>query len=315
MSAPGPGQGPGSRRGAIRLPAGFAGVSRPVRRLLSRLRKGLSRRRRIRIGVETAARIGYGARGFVYLSVGILTLLAVLDLMDDAVGTRGAIAWLAKQPFGRGWLLLLGLGLTAFTGWRLLQAVFDADREGRSWRGLKTRFTQAVSGLGYMALAITAFSLLAHTPADPAAAEIVRGRQEAERILSLPYGDWLLIGVGLGVAGVGIAHVVRAWRTNFTAYLVCSARLCRRVAPLARVGYVARGLAWLPLAALIFLSGLRSEASQVTSFGGALDVLERQPAGSWLLASTALGFVAFGVFSFVEARFRRIRPPDEIVSG
>ena len=40
--------------------------------------------------VELAARFGYGARGFVYLSAGILTLLAATDHIGSAVGSSGA---------------------------------------------------------------------------------------------------------------------------------------------------------------------------------------------------------------------------------
>ena len=64
--------------------------------------------------IEGAARVGYGARGFVYLSAGALTLLAALDRIGDAVGTGGTAGWLAEQPFGRVWLVLLGLGLWAW---------------------------------------------------------------------------------------------------------------------------------------------------------------------------------------------------------
>ena len=67
--------------------------------------------------IETAARVGYGARGFVYASVGTLTLMAALDIGGRSVGTKGAAVWLAQQPFGRLWLVLLGLGLWAFVGW------------------------------------------------------------------------------------------------------------------------------------------------------------------------------------------------------
>ena len=68
--------------------------------------------------VDWAARIGYGARGFVYLSVGVLILLASLDQIGSAVGSSGAAGWLAGQPLGRVWLILLGLGLWLFVLWR-----------------------------------------------------------------------------------------------------------------------------------------------------------------------------------------------------
>lgn len=274
-----------------------------------------SRRQAMRRGIEMAARIGYGARGFVYLSAGLIILLSSADLVEGAVGTRGAMAWLGLQPLGRAWLFLLGVGLTAFVAWRLMQSLLDADHEGRSWQGINTRISQGFSGLGYAFLAISAFALLINTPADPVTEEARAGTEQAARLLSLPFGNWLLIGAGLCILGIGVANVVRAWREDFTQYLSCSVDLCRRVAPLARVGYMARGLAWLPLAALVVAAGLHAEPSEVTGFGGALDALDRQVAGPWLLGAAALGFIAFGLFSFIEARFRRIRPPRELVSG
>ena len=53
--------------------------------------------------VEWAARVGYGARGFVYLSAGALTLLAATDRIGEAVGTSGAAGWLgdAGGPGGQ----------------------------------------------------------------------------------------------------------------------------------------------------------------------------------------------------------------------
>ncbi|HYC97626.1 DUF1206 domain-containing protein [Brevundimonas sp.] len=262
--------------------------------------------------VELAARVGYGARGFVYLSVGVLILLAAVGLIGDAVGTMGALEWLAQRRLGRLWALLIGLGLTAFVMWRILQSIFDADHEGRSWKGLGTRLSQLFSGLSYAAMAVGAFGLIAGAPADPARQGEVESQAYAAAVLALPLGRWLLVAGGLAIFGIGVSNIVKAWREDFTEYLACSDRLCRRVAPLARAGHVARGLAYLPLASLVLLAGLDAQASDVTSFGSALEAVKRQPAGSWILAVAALGFVAFGAFSFIEARFRRIRPPREL---
>lgn len=262
--------------------------------------------------LELASRIGYGARGLVFLSVGVLTLLAATDLPGEAVGTKGALIWLAQWPLGRLWLVLLGLGLAAFVLWRVLQAVFDADHEGRSRRAIMLRLSQAFSGMAYAALALSAFRMIVDLPDDPAAKEVARSRETAAAVLAAPFGDWLLVAAGLFLFGIGLTNIIRSWREDFTEYLACSEKTCRRVAPLARAGYIARGLAYLPLASLIVLAGLRSRSSDVTSFGSALDAVERQPGGAWVLALTALGFVAFGVFSFIEARFRRIRPPKDL---
>jgi len=262
--------------------------------------------------LELAARVGYGARGFVYLSVGVLTLLAAADLIGDAVGTKGAIAWMAQRPFGRLWLLLLGLGLVAFVMWRVLQAVFDADHEGTSRHAIGTRMSQGFSAMSYALLAFNTFALLHHTPGDPAADDVARSHEQAAKVLALPYGNWILAAAGLTLLGIGVVNVSRSWREDFTEYLACSPRTCRRLAPLARAGCVARGMAYVPLAILIILAGLKSRASEVTSLGSALEAVERQPAGPWVLVLVALGFIAFGTFSFIEARFRRIRPPRDL---
>ncbi len=316
-------QGPGAAAEPYRPTGVTDAVSSPLSLLRARL-SDLGERGRRRSGLlrrvpplhdllELAARLGYGARGFVYLSVGCLILLSAVDMVGDAVGTKGALDWLAMRPLGRLWVFLIGLGLAAFVMWRVLQSVFDADHEGLSGHGLRTRMSQGFSGLSYAGLSFAAFNLLVRTPeGDPAREGVVQSQEKAATVLSLPFGNWLLVGVGLMIFGIGVGNIVKAWREDFTEYLACSARTCRRVSPLARAGHVARGLAYLPLAVLVVLAGLRSSARDVTSFGSALEAVERQPAGSWILVAAALGFVAFGAFSFIEARFRRIRPPHDL---
>lgn len=270
--------------------------------------------------VEWAARVGYGARGFVYLSAGALTLLAATDRIGEAVGTSGAAGWLAAQPFGKVWLVLLGLGLWAFVGWRVLQAVFDADHEGTDLKGWATRAGQAASGLFYGVLASGVFEYLDEfgeaTSASSAQAESVAENQEkAAVLLGLPFGEALLIGAGLVVLGVGVGNIVRAFRDDFDDALACPKAFCGTATALARAGYGARGFAYLPLAVFVVLAGLHARSGEVTTTAAALDALEGQPGGSWILGLTAAGLMAFGAFAFVEARWRRIRPPRDLTLG
>lgn len=291
----------------------------PVRSRLARLgvwsRKRfpfLARTPELKHWIEWAARVGFGARGFVYLSVGLLTLLGVFGV-GDAVGTGGALAWLVTRPFGRVWLALVILGLAAFVMWRLMQAIFDADHEGKDREGLMTRMGHLFSALGYSAMAFGAFGLLFEKPDDAPVEGVVASRETAESVMALPWGNWLLAAGGLAIVGIGLANVTRAWREDFTEHLACSESLCRKVAPLARWGYVSRGLAYLPLGVIVVLAGLHARPADVTSLGAALEIVEGQPAGPWALTAMAAGLIAFGVFSFVEARWRRIRPPREVL--
>ena len=295
----------------------FGGVRRGLARLGDRARRRVPALRRVpplATLVEWAARAGYGARGFVYLSAGALTLLAATDRIGDAAGSSDAVGWLARQPFGALWLVLLGLGLWAFVLWRVLQAVFDADHEGTDARGWASRIGQAASGLFYGLLAATVFEYLDEfgEAGAQAGADEAENQAKAGMLLALPFGHWLLIGAGLLILALGVGNIVRAVRDDFADALACSARVCRRVTPLARAGYAARGFAYLPLAGFVILAGLHARAGEVTSLGGALDALERQPGGSWILGVTGAGLMAFGAFAFVEARWRRIRPPRDL---
>jgi len=297
-------------------------VSSPLTSLRSRLarlgdfgrkRSPLLRRvPRLNRLIEWAARVGYGALGFVYLSAGVLTFLAATDRIRDAAGSKEATFWLADQPFGRWWLFLLGLGLLAFVQWCVLQSVFDADHEGTKWRGLMKRASHAGNGLFHGILAVSVFGLLHKEPVDPNALETAANQDRAAMVLSLPFGDWLLIAIGLGIIAAGVSNIVNGLREDFTRKLACSAEVCRRVAPIAKAGNVARGVSFVPLGIFVVMGGLHSRASEVRSFGAALDGLEAQPGGPWILAFTAIGLMAFGAFSFVEARFRRIRPPHDL---
>lgn len=262
--------------------------------------------------VQVIARFGYGARGLVYLSVGFVTLLAALDVVGSSVGTTGAVGAVANQPFGRVWLILLGTGLWAFVLWRVLQAVFDADHEGNSPKALMLRAGQAVSGVFYGILGATVFEVLDEFGVDPSADDVAENQEKAAQLLEMPFGDWLLIGVGLVIAGVGIGNILKGLGADFGEDLACSLDKKRWFCRVARAGYVARGAAYLPLALFVTLAGFRASTAEVSSFGASLDALEAQPGGSWMLGMTALGLMAFGAFAFVEARYRRIRPPRDL---
>ena len=290
-------------------------MSSPLTALLNRLPRPGGRRRsspRLHHWLELAARIGYAARGLVYLVVGCLTLAAAVDVAGDPVNVGGALAWLSQKPSGRLWLILIGAGLLAFVQWRWLQAFFDADHEGKSREGLMRRANKGLRGAVYAGMALTAFRLATHGPGDPEAEAARQMQDRAEAVVGLPFGHWLLAAAGVVLAGISVLTITRAWREDFTEHLACSERMCRRVAPLARAGYLARGAAYLPLAVLVFMAGLRSRPGDVETLDTALDAVGRQPGGSWLLAATALGFAAFGAYYLIEGWFRRIRPPKDL---
>ena len=264
------------------------------------------------VALEWAARAGYAARGFVYLSIGGLAASAAIELARSPAGAKGAIAALADWPLGQLWAALIAVGLIGFALWRGLQAVFDADHQGHDLKGLGSRAGQAISGIVYGSLAWSILELLDELEDYGEADETETAQQGAAQLMSLPFGSWLLLIVGIFVFAVGVAGVVQAFRTDFGSRLGCKDGTRRWACWVGRIGYGMRGLAFLPLGYILVRGGWEARVSEVRNLGGALQALEAQPFGSAILFVTGLGLAAFGLYAVLEALWRRIEPPDPV---
>lgn len=175
--------------------------------------------------ILAAARAGYAARGFVYLNIGVLTTLAALHLGGSARGSRGSMMAVAQAPLGGMWLWLMGAGLMCFAGWRGLQAVLDVDRQGRAPKAVLQRIAQGLSGLIYGSLAFSLLELVDELGDLREADEAAEARQTAADLMALPFGDWMLIGIGLFVIGAGVGNILHAVEKRFHSDLDCSKTL------------------------------------------------------------------------------------------
>jgi hypothetical protein len=186
-------------------------------------RKLVKRVRRLNVskGIELASRLGYAARGLVYLGLGSIVLLAALDLTPRAKGAKGVLRAWAEWPLGWALIGAIGLGLAGFAAWRILQAVFDADRHGRSLKAWAVRIGQAISGLVYGGLALFAFELLDEFEDVGEVDEEQTVHHTAGAVLDLPYGDTLLIGAGLVVLAFGVGNVIQGVMQDFSKRLNC----------------------------------------------------------------------------------------------
>lgn len=262
--------------------------------------------------LERGARLGYAARGLVYVTLGALAVQAAV-----AGGTlrsnRGAIATLGAQPFGQVLLLVVGVGLVAYAVWRVVAAATGAEGEGHDAKGIAQRLLHAVSGLVLGSLGLWTLRLLTGDAGGGAS-----GGDGAEgwtaRLLALPLGRVLVAGAGLGVIGYGVAQVVRAathrMRESVRKHLALDgmgARHAEWVVRVARAGTAARGVVLGLVGGFLVNAALRHDPSRAGGLDEALAALAAAPHGSALLVVVALGLVAYGLYQFVNARWRVVR--------
>jgi hypothetical protein len=258
--------------------------------------------------VELAARLGYASRGAVYLSVAVMAMLKAAGLTPHAEGAVRALAAWAQWPVGIVLLWITGVGLCGFAAWRALQSVADVEHLGLGAKAIFARVGKACSGLLYGALGLTVLRLLdtlrdlrkRDDDADTAAA--------IQHALTLPFGRTLVIACGSVLLAVGVGNMARAFVDHFT--LGSDPRWDRLIGVLARTGYFARGIAFLPAGGFIVLAGWQSKPHAALSIGHSLDTVLALPFGTALLAVQGLGLGAFGVFGLAKALCRRVDLKD-----
>jgi len=241
-------------------------------------------------------RVGFAARGLLYLIVGYLALQ--LGRMEDA---GGALDYVSRQAGG----LVLGalaLGFVAYGIWRVTDAVFDTQGKGGDLKGIAGRLAGALSGLIHLGLAFTAGKLALGGASGADSSE--NAESGAAAAMSVPGGDLLLYAAAAILAGVGAAQLA----------IAATRRFCKHISPEAKDrwwviaagvgGHAARGIIFLAAAWLVFNATRHHQAEEAGALG---DALTSMPDG--LRAAVAAGLCLFGIYSLIEARYRIIPDP------
>jgi hypothetical protein len=139
--------------------------------------------------IEPFARFGYVAKGFLYLLIGGLVILASLNVhvgqRGDEANQRGVLDYLARQTLGSVLLIGVAVGLAGYSLWRVISAVVNAEEQGAM-----KRIAYALSGITYAFIAYEAVLVIlgARVNSDD--------KGVARTLVGQPFGPELLIAVG-----------------------------------------------------------------------------------------------------------------------
>lgn len=254
--------------------------------------------------VEPLARFGYAARGVVYAFIGVLAVQAAFLGRGQTTGPEGAIQKIAEQS--KLLLALIGIGLIGYALWRFVQGVLDPENKGRDVKGLVKRGAMVASGVAYSGLALLAFRLMTQ---GNGAAGGGGSSSTARTLLDLPFGRALVVVAGIGVIVSALYQMYEAYSRKFLRRMKTgemSPEEQHMALRTGQLGLASRGVAFLITGWFLLQAAMTHDPSQARGLGGALETLAQQPAGPWLLGIVALGLVAYGAYSFLQARYRRI---------
>lgn len=251
-------------------------------------------------------RFGYAAKGVVYVIVGALAA-AGATRGDEPTDSRGALTELLRQPFGYVLLSVVAVGLAGYALWRLTMAFKDTERKGSDWKGLSVRFGYGCIGLVYAGLSYSAVQLMLGHGAGKGSDQ--SSKEWTARFMALPFGRWLVAAAGLAVIAFGLWQCYKGLSKRFRKKLRTAEmhevtdKLATRAG---QVGLTARGVVFGIVGAFLIQAALHARANEARGVGGALLALEERPSGQWLLGAVALGLVVYGLYTFFEARYRRM---------
>ncbi len=255
--------------------------------------------------LEWLARAGLVARGAVYGIIGVLALKVAFGSGGETTDQQGALKTIAGQSFGKALLVVVAIGLCGYALWRLVRAAIGHGPETGD-DDVKDRISGLVSGIAYGALCVTAVKILIGAGSNSSSSKTEKA---TGGVLGWPAGRYLVIAAGLVVIGVAADQ---AWKGLSEKFMedTKTERMSRRAreafAALGIAGYVARGVVFALIGYFVVKAAIDFDPDKAVGLDQALAKLAGSGGGQVILAVVAIGLVAFGLYSIVDSRYRRV---------
>lgn len=251
-------------------------------------------------------RAGLAAKGASYGLVALLALQVALgdESAEGAKDRQGALQAVANEPYGSFLVGALAFGFAAYAVWRFAEAVFDRGGDGDDASGLTKRAGQLGRGALYAGLCFVCVSILLGASGGSG-----NENKEAARLLELPGGRYLVGLLGLAILAAAAFNAYRAVTGKFMKDLK-QGEMADNEERVYRVfgvlGHAARAVVFGLVGFFLVKTAWQFDAKEAVGIDGALRELVQGPNGKLWLGLVAAGLGAYGLFCFVQARYRRV---------
>jgi Domain of Unknown Function (DUF1206) len=258
--------------------------------------------------VQAMARGGLAARGVTYLIIALIAAQIAFGNAAQTADQHGAIEEVASQPFGRLLLIALALGFAAYALWRLSVAAVGGPSGGAksAAKTMGQRLGALATGVVYASLCVTSILVVAGRSASSSSQ---RQQSTTASLLGLPLGRALVVAIGVTLVIGGCALIWWALSRKFEKNLASEKmgpRMRSWSSGLGVAGNGAGGVVLVLVGIFLIQAAAANNAGASKGLDQTLRVLAVEPFGEALLLAVAVGLAAYGFYSFVEARFRRV---------
>ena len=253
-------------------------------------------------GFEWLSRAGFVARGLIYGIIGVLALRLAVGHGGRTTNQQGALHTVANQPLGKALLTLLAIGLGGYALWRFARAAIGHGPEGTDSK--LDRVTALASGIVYASFCIAAVRILTGSKGSSSTPKTA-----SRDVFGWPAGIWIVGAAGLIVIGVGLYQGYRGISRDFlkdSKTEQMSPRTKRWISRLGLIGHLSRMVVFTLVGVFLVKAAVDYNPRAAIGLDGALAKLQHNSLGPLLLGVVALGLIAFALYSFSDARYRRI---------
>ena len=173
-------------------------------------------------------------------------------------------------------------------------------------KGIIQRVGYLVSFVAYGALGLFALQIIFST----ASSSGDNGPQDlTAKLLAQPWGEWLVAIIGAVIIVTGFVQLVMAYKSKFmekmkTHEMSETERTWTERS--GRIGYASRGVVYFLIGGFLIQAAVQHDPNEAGGLAKALSTLAQQAYGPWLLGIVAFGLMGFGIFSILQAFYRRI---------
>jgi hypothetical protein len=255
---------------------------------------------------KAMARWGLVSKGALYVLVGVIAADVAIAGGQRLRDRGAAVATVTDTWYGKALVFLLAIGLAGYAAWRFAQGVLGRPLEGGKKEGWPKR-------IGYFARSAWYLFLLWVVIAALAGADEESGSREEDRatarVMDWPLGRWIVAGVGLGILGVGVFNYWRGITQSFKKKLKLRkmSELEEKVfTVIGMVGHIARGTVLGLIGFFLVRAAWQYDPNEAVGLDGALSQILQEDYGDTMLGIVSAGLIAYGLYCFVEARYREV---------